>query len=78
MPVVNPETGEPMSDDPDQENQALAGGEGRGEFVSATDGPEEGSGVSTGPDNDPSEAQPGGTQGDSGNDPGGSNAAGGA
>ncbi len=78
MPVVNPETGEPMSDDPDQENQALAGGEGRGDNVSAHDSPSEGSGVSTGPDSSAKEAQPGGTQGDSGNDPGGSNAAGGA
>jgi len=78
MPVVNPETGEPMSDDPDQANQELAGGEGRGSNVSAHDAPAEGSGVSTGPSDSPVEAQPGGTQGDSGNDPSGSNAAGGA
>ncbi|MGI8776517.1 MAG: hypothetical protein ACR2LJ_03840 [Acidimicrobiales bacterium] len=78
MPVVNPETGEPMSDDPDQENQDLAGGEGRGDNVSAHGSPSEGTGVSTGPQDDPAEAQPGGTLGDSGDDPGGSNATGGA
>ncbi len=75
MPVVNPETGEPMSDDPDQENQDLAGGEGRGQSVSATETPAEGSGVTTGPDN-PREAQP--RQSDDGNAPDGSNATGGA
>jgi len=75
MPVVNPETGEPMSDAPDQENQDLAGGEGRGQSVSATETPEEGSGVTTGPNN-PREAQP--RQPDDGNAVDGSNAAGGA
>jgi len=75
MPVVNPETGEPMSDDPDQENQSLAGGEGRGQSVSATEGPSEGSGVATGPDN-AREAEP--RQSDDGNAIDGSNASGGA
>jgi len=75
MPVVNPETGEPMSDDPDQEDQSLAGGEGRGQHVSATESPAEGSGVSTGPDN-PREAQP--REPDDGNALDGSNATGGA
>jgi len=75
MPVVNPETGEPMSDAPDQEDQSLAGGEGRGQSVSATESPEEGSGVMTGPDNE-REAQP--RQSDDGNALDGSNATGGA
>jgi len=75
MPVVNPETGEPMSDDPDQEDLSLAGGEGRGQHVSATEAPAEGSGVSTGPDN-PREAEP--REPDDGNALDGSNAAGGA
>jgi len=75
MPVVNPETGEPMSDAPDQEDQSLAGGEGRGQSVSATETPKEGSGVTTGPNNE-REAQP--RQPDSGSDPDDSNATGGA
>lgn len=74
MPVVNPETGEPMSDDPDQADQALAGGEGRGQRVSAHDAPPEGSGVATGPNND-REAEP--RQSDDGNALDGSNATGG-
>lgn len=77
MPVVDPATGEPVSDDPDQENQDLAGGEGRGETVSATETPEEGSGVTTGPNN-PRESQPGATQGDDSGDLDDSNAASGA
>jgi hypothetical protein len=63
MPVVDANTGLPLSDDPDQEDERLRGGKGRGEFVSATDGPPEGSGVVTGPNN-AREAQPGATQGD--------------
>lgn len=77
MPVVDPNTGEPVSDAPDQEDENLAGGKGRGEEVSATESPREGSGIASGPDN-PRESQPGATQGDSGNSPGGSNATGGA
>jgi len=76
MPVVNPETGEPVSDDPEQDDENLAGGKGRGETVAATDTGVH-SPISTGPDN-PVEAQPGATQSDGGNSPGGSNAAGGA
>jgi len=75
MPVVDPKTGEPVSDAPDQEDQSLAGGVGRGEEVSATEAPAEGTGISTGPNN-PREAEPGATQGDSGDDPSGSNAGG--
>jgi len=74
MPVVNPETGEPMSDDPEQENQDLAGGVGRGQSVSAKDSPPEGTGVATGPNN-AREAQP--RESDDGNALDGSNAAGG-
>ena len=48
MPVVDVNTGQPLSDDPDQEDERLRGGKGRGEMVSATDGPPEGSGVSAG------------------------------
>jgi hypothetical protein len=76
MPVVDAKTGEPLSDDPDQEDERLRGGKGKGWFVSATDGPEEGSGVVTGPSND-REAQPGIVQGD-GPDPSSSNSTGGA
>ncbi len=75
MPVVDPKTGEPVSDAPDQEDQSLAGGEGRGAEVSATESPAEGTGVSTGP-NEPREAQPGATQGDDGNALSGPNASG--
>ncbi len=63
MPVVDISTGQPLSDHPDQEDERLRGGKGRGEFVSATDGPPEGSGVVTGPNN-PREARPGATQGE--------------
>ena len=76
MPVVDVNTGQPLSDDPDQEDERLRGGKGRGGFVSATDGPPEGSGVVTGPNN-PREAQPGATRGE-GPDLGGSNSTGGA
>ena len=48
MPVVDPTSGLPLSDDPDQEDERLRGGKGRGELVSATEGPPEGSGVSAG------------------------------
>lgn len=48
MPVVDPTTGQPLSDDPDQEDERLRGGHGRGDLVSATEGPPEGSGVSAG------------------------------
>jgi hypothetical protein len=75
MPVVDSNTGEPVSDDPDQEDENLAGGKGRGESVSATETAQEGSGVTTGPNN-PRESQPGATQGE-GDDLGGSNATGG-
>lgn len=51
MPVVDPKTGIPLSDDPDQENDYLRGGVGRGQYVSATQGPPEGSGVKAGLDN---------------------------
>jgi hypothetical protein len=76
MPVIDVNTGQPLSDDPDQEDERLRGGKGRGETVSATDGPPEGSGVSTGPNN-AREAQPGATQGE-GPDLGASNSTGGA
>ncbi len=75
MPVVDVNTGQPLSDDPDQEDERLRGGVGRGANVSATDGPPEGTGVVTGPNN-AREAQPGATQGE-GPDLGGSNSTGG-
>jgi hypothetical protein len=57
MPKVDPSTGEPMSDAPEQDDESLAGGQGRGEFVDAhTD--EAGSRIETSPDN-PREGQPG-------------------
>ena len=77
MPVVDPSTGQPLSDDPDQEDERLRGGKGRGANVSATDAPPEGTGVSTGPNN-PREAQPGATQTDGGDALGGPNASGSA
>jgi len=77
MPKVDPDTGNPISDAPDSDDESARGGEGRGKFVDANSGPPEGSGVTTGPNN-AREAQPGATQGDSGDDPSGSNAAGGA
>lgn len=63
MPAVDSNTGQPISDDPEQENQDLAGGKGRGENVDAHGSPAEGTGISTGPNN-AREAQPGATQGD--------------
>ncbi|HUQ62436.1 MAG TPA: hypothetical protein VM121_01625 [Acidimicrobiales bacterium] len=78
MPAIDEETGQPVSDDPDQEDENLAGGKGRGKFVDAHSGPPgEHSPIVTGPDN-PREAERGGEADDGGNDPGGSNAAGGA
>ena len=75
MPVVDTTTGQPLSDDPDQADERLRGGKGRGGFVSATDGPPEGSGVVTGPENS-RQAQPGATHGD-GPDVSGSSSSGG-
>ncbi len=75
MPQVD-ESGNPITDDPTLEDEEQRGGDGRGTFVDAHDAPSEGTGVSTGP-NEPREAQPGATQGDSGN-LGGSNASGSA
>lgn len=74
MPVVNPETGEPVSDDPEQDDENLAGGEGRGEHVAATDTGKHSS-VTSGPNNQ-REAEPGATQGDDGNALSGPNASG--
>jgi hypothetical protein len=76
MPKVDPQTGEPISDAPDQEDQEAAGGEGRAPFVNATESPAQGSGVTTTPDN-PREAAPGATQGE-GPDLSGSDSTGGA
>lgn len=75
MPVVNPETGEPVSDAPDQADESLAGGVGRGENVSATDTGEHSS-ITTGPDNE-REAQPGATLTDGSGQPDSSNSTGG-
>ena len=77
MPAVDENTGQPVSDDPDQEDENLAGGKGRGENVDASGGPPKHSSIATGPDNE-REAQPGAVSSDTGNDPSGSNAAGGA
>ncbi|MDQ6910028.1 MAG: hypothetical protein M3Z84_04470 [Actinomycetota bacterium] len=77
MPAVD-EDGQPVSDAPDQEDESLAGGKGRGEFVDANSGPAgEHSSIETGPNN-PREAARAGSADDGGNDPGGSNAAAGA
>jgi len=76
MPVVNPETGQPVSDAPDQDDEHLAGGVGRGENVSATDTGEHSS-VTAGPNNE-REAQPGATLSDGAGDPDDSNSTGGA
>jgi hypothetical protein len=77
MPAIDKETGQPVSDDPEQEDESLAGGKGRGQFVDAHSGvPGEHSPIATGPDHE-REAERGGSASDSGNDPGGSNAAGG-
>ncbi len=65
MPQVG-ESGEPMTDDPTLDDEEQRGGDGRGPFVSATESPDEGTGVSTNP-NEPREAQPGATQGEGGN-----------
>jgi hypothetical protein len=75
MPAVDEETGEPVSDDPDQEDEELAGGKGRGQFVDAHVGDRH-SPIATGPNN-PREAERAGSADDGGNDPGGSNATGG-
>ncbi|MFN2606334.1 MAG: hypothetical protein ABR511_00355 [Acidimicrobiales bacterium] len=63
MPKVDPETGNPVSDAPDQADESAAGGKGRGEFVDANAAPPEGTGVSAGPNN-AREAKPGATQGE--------------
>lgn len=77
MPAVD-EHGQPVSDDPDQEDESLAGGKGRGQFVDANSGPpDRHSSIETGPDN-PREAARAGSADDGGNDPSGSNAASGA
>jgi hypothetical protein len=76
MPQVDPQTGEPMTDDPNLEDEDQRGGTGKGPFVNATESPDQGSGVVTGPDN-PRESQPGATQGE-GDDLSGSDASGGA
>jgi len=75
MPQVG-ESGEPITDDPSLEDEEQRGGDGRGPFVDANRAPEEGTGVSTGP-NEPREAQRGATQGEGG-DLGGPDASGGA
>ncbi|MDQ6927207.1 MAG: hypothetical protein M3159_00915 [Actinomycetota bacterium] len=74
MPAVD-DDGQPVSDDPDQEDESLAGGKGRGEFVDAHAGPDKHSPVATGPNNEREAARSGAS--DDGNDPSGSNAAGG-
>jgi hypothetical protein len=76
MPVVDQNTGEPLSDDPDQDDEKLRGGEGRGRNVDAHAGGPGHSSIVTGPNNE-REAQPGAVSGDGGNDPAGSNATGG-
>ena len=75
MPQVD-DSGQPVTDDPSLDDEEQRGGDGRGPFVSATESPGEGTGVSTGP-NEPREAQPGATQGEGAN-LGGSDASGGA
>ena len=67
MPKVDPTTGQPVSDAPDQEDQEAAGGEGYG----GDSGQTVDSGVSTTPDNT-REAQSG--AGSSGGDPGSTDA----
>ncbi|HEX8769245.1 MAG TPA: hypothetical protein VF711_00610 [Acidimicrobiales bacterium] len=77
MPAVDEETGQPISDDPNQEDESLAGGKGRGQFVDANSGPpDRHSSIETGPDNE-REAARAGEAGDDGDDPMGSNATGG-
>ncbi len=68
MPIVDPSTGEPVTDAPDQEDQEAAGGEGKG----GDSGVLVDSDVSTGPDNE-REAQPG-AQAPPGGDPGSTDA----
>ena len=69
MPVVDPSTGEAVSDAPDQENPDLAGGEGKG----GDSGTLVDSNVSTNPDN-AREAEPGSGSPPTGADPGSSDA----
>lgn len=75
MPKIDPDTGNPMSDAPDQADESAAGGVGRGGFVDAnTD--EAGPRITTSPDNE-REARPGATEGDDGGALSGPNATGG-
>lgn len=69
MPVVDKNTGQPGSDDPDQEDEALRGGKGRGRNVDANAGPAKHSSIVTGPNNE-REARRGVSR-DGGNDPSG-------
>lgn len=69
MPTVDPNTGQPVSDAPDQENQDLAGSEGKG----GDSGVLVDSNVSTNPDNE-REAQPGSGARPEGGDPGSTDA----
>lgn len=75
MPAIDKNTGQPVSDDPDQEDEALRGGNGRGQYVDAKAGPPKHSSIVTGPNNE-REARRGFSP-DGGNDPSGSNATGG-
>ena len=75
MPMVDKDTGQPLSDDPDQEDEELRGGKGRGQYVDANAGPPKHSSIVTGPNNE-REARRGLSK-DGGNDPSGPNAAGG-
>lgn len=76
MPKVD-DDGQPVSDDPAQEDESLAGGKGRGQFVDAHSGPAgEHSSIETDPNN-PRETARAGSADDGGNDPSGSNATGG-
>lgn len=75
MPAVD-EHGQPMSDDPDQEDAELAGGKGRGEYVDANSGPAKHSSIETGPNN-PREASRPVSQDEGGNEPMRDNATGG-
>ena len=65
MPQVGP-SGDPITDDPNLEDEEQRGDDGRGPNVDAQGAPGDGTGVSTGP-NEPREAQPGATQGEGGN-----------
>jgi hypothetical protein len=75
MPAVD-EHGQPISDDPDQDDPELAGGKGRGQFVDPERGGPEHSSIETGPNN-PREASRGPEARDDASDPGSSNATGG-